>query len=1061
MKKQMRYGMLLLTLVCCLLLPTQLAQAASYSPQTGYETLDVRFWADEKPPVGFYINAASRYVLETVAAPTVGSTFGEWSVMGLARGQYTGFDYMNAIPATYYANYIQRVEQYVAANKGVLDYNKSTEWSRVMLALAALDYDATNVAGYDFIEKLSSSHRFSYRQGINGPIWELIALNTRGYTLYPDATNDDVNTTGKMIDYVLKGEVKQKNGIIGGWTLSGNVPDADMTGMALQAFAPYYHDQALYANTGATTSYAQFRAAVERGVVAMKDMQQPNGGYGSFGTINSESTVQVIVALTALGFDPMAKTVSLPTIGKSVSFVTEGATRDGVFSNNVIDALLSFWAPNSGSTAASGGFKHVTSGYDGGGGAGTSVNAMATDQALYGLLAYDRFVRGKSALYDMRDMANGAYKTQRATSHTITYDGNGITTTTTATASPYGIVILPWEANVYAWNTKSDGSGIKYTPGETLIMPEHAITLYAQDEAASSAANKEAVQKVKMLIDELRAPRQLTRDDHPAVTRARGAYDKLTDAERKLISNYSTLVTAEGKLNEILAQYDDELQVTNLMQTIESLAALTPLTIDYEEAIHNARRAYNALSAAQRLQITNIQTLSLLEAKMAILTDEAKIEHETSIEVVTSTDNSAKKVIALIDALPADNALKIADTLAVKKARIYYDALSAVDQQQVTNIARLVAAEAALKTLQQQALEQEQLEEELNTNTYKSMKITGKTLVVEASKTAGNFVVQLPMDVLQTLETYQLTTLQLKDTRGVQVSIDAQALIKELRAAAATSMYVEITQYNYDTGTFDVKLHAMNARGTATALPLYDTYVHVVVPYSFFVDAKQLHTHVVLRVNETEQVAVAHESTAKDVTLHLKRDGTFMFTNKTMTFTDLTGVKQAASVTYLANRYVIKGDNGKVNPHDSLSRAHFAAMVVRALGLQVKASQSVFHDTKGKWYDSDVQALYEAKIIQGTTPTTFAPNNYLTRQQVSLMMARVLRYSGIDTKQYEQAMTFKDINSIAPTARGDVSALVQLGIIEGENGYFAPSKAVTRAQLAEILRTTLAIASLM
>ena len=129
--------------------------------------------------------------------------------------------------------------------------------------------------------------------------------------------------------------------------------------------------------------------------------------------------------------------------------------------------------------------------------------------------------------------------------------------------------------------------------------------------------------------------------------------------------------------------------------------------------------------------------------------------------------------------------------------------------------------------------------------------------------------------------------------------------------------------------------------------------------------------------------------------------------------------------------------------------------------LQAKASDSVFSDTKGKWYASDVQALYEAGIIQGTSPTTFAPNNNLTRQQVSLIMARTLRYVGIDTKKYETAVSFRDINSIAPNARGDVSALVNLGIIEGENGYFAPSRQVTRAELAEILRNTLSIAQLM
>lgn len=1053
--------MFIIALLLLLLVPTQAAQAVAYSADTGYETLDVRFWEDEKPPVGFYMNAAARYILETVPAPTVGSTFGEWSVMDLLRAQYSGYDYMNYIPATYYSDYIKRVEQYVADNKGILDFNKSTEWSRVMLALSALDYDAKNVAGYDFIEKLSSSHRFSYRQGINGPIWEIIALNTRSYELYPDAANDDVNTFGKMIDYILKGEVVQVDGTVGGWTLSGKKPDADMTGMALQALAPYYKDETLYAKTGAKVSYADFVKAVERGVLALNNMQLDNGGFGSFGTVNSESTVQVIVALTALGFDPLASSISLTSIGKTVSFVTAGGTHDGVYSNNVIDALLTFWAPNSGSNVAVGGFKHVTSGYDGGGGAGTTVNAMATDQALYGLIAYDRFKKGEAPLYDMNDMRNGAYKQQRATTHTITYNGNNVGVTTTAQASPYALLVLPWEANVHSWNTKADGTGVKYLPGEKLIMPEHAITLYAQDEAASAQANDEAIQKVMTLINELPTPQNITRDDALAITRARATYDKLTAAEKEKVTNISTLVTAEVKISEVLAKYDDELQVSNLIQTIDSLAAVTPLTADYEEAIHSARRSYNALTAQQRLQIKNINMLSLLEAKIAIAVEEEKVEHETSVEAVEE-DRSSKDVIAMINALPAVEALKIADTLAVKKARVYYEALTATAKKEVTNESKLAALETKLAELQKTALEDEELEEAINDQSYEKMKIVGKSLTVAASKNTGNFIVQLPMDVLQTLKTYSLTTLQLSDARGVNIDMDAAALLQQLNAVKnAKTLHVEITQYNYDTGLFDVKLHIIDTAGKATPLQFYKEYVHIDIPYAFFVDGKRLNTYVLLRVTDTEDVAIAHESTNKAVTLHVKKDGTFKFTNEAVAFTDINGVAQSESILYLANRYVIKGDAGKFNPANNLSRAHFAAMVVRALGLQAKVSDSVFSDTKGKWYASDVQALYEAGIIQGTSPTTFAPNNNLTRQQVSLMMARTLRYVGIDTKKYETAVSFRDINSIAPTARGDVSALVNLGIIEGENSYFAPSRQVTRAELAEILRNTLSIAQLM
>ena len=210
MKLLLKKGLLLfVSVVMILSLLPKSASAVAYDPVSSYESLDIRFWEDEKPPIGFYINASSRYILETVTAPKMGSTFGEWSVMDLLRGKYTGYDYINYIPDNYFKDYIVGIEQYVKEKNGALDRNKSTEWSRLTLALSALGYDIRNVAGYDFVEKLSQSYKFSYRQGINGPIWELIALNTGGYQLYPDSTNADVNTSGKMIDYILNKEITQ------------------------------------------------------------------------------------------------------------------------------------------------------------------------------------------------------------------------------------------------------------------------------------------------------------------------------------------------------------------------------------------------------------------------------------------------------------------------------------------------------------------------------------------------------------------------------------------------------------------------------------------------------------------------------------------------------------------------------------------------------------------------------------------------------------------------------------------------------------------------------------
>jgi uncharacterized repeat protein (TIGR02543 family) len=488
----------------CVISPRS-AQAAAWDPRESYKDLKLRFWEDEEPGIRFYMNAGLRYILETVKSPSVGSTFGEWSVMDLLRAKYTGMDYLNYVDISYYDDYIDRMEKYVYENisksfDGRLHSAKSTEYSRFILAMSALGYDITNVGAlteqketYDFIDHLSKSFSYALKQGINGPIWEVIAMNTGTaetgrYDFYKKPSGgypSDYNNFGKMLDNILSREITQSDGTVGGWSLYNNRPDVDITGMALQALAPYYLEPELYEATGATKSYEELEKAVERGIYILSQMQEKNGGYDSWGSVNSESIVQVIVALTALDIDPKAEEVDLPAIGKTCSFVKEGSTVDGVFSDNMIDALLSFWSPGSGSSPEVGGFKHVTFGYDGGSGSGNGVNAMATDQAVYGLIAYDRWLTGQTSLYDMRDSDTNNYIWNDAISYTITYDGNTYTDSFDSAYSPYETVKLPvtpvnGEMELVGWNTKADGSGTMYLPNELLSMPEQDITLYAQ-----------------------------------------------------------------------------------------------------------------------------------------------------------------------------------------------------------------------------------------------------------------------------------------------------------------------------------------------------------------------------------------------------------------------------------------------------------------------------------------------------------------------------------------------------------------------------------------------------
>ena len=230
--------------------------------------------------VSTQLDQTARYLHTTVKDPQVGSVGGEWAVLGLARSGY-------AVPDSYYTTYYKTVEDYVKDKKGVLHSKKYTEYSRVILALTAIGKDPRDVAGYDLTLPLGDYDKTVW-QGLNGPIWALIALDAGDYPMPRNPQAKTQATRQMYVDCILNRQNPD-----GGWSLNAGdtTSDPDITGMALQALSRY-QDQ------------AKVRTAIHRALDGMSARQNASGGFSSWETENVESCVQMIVALCELGLDP-------------------------------------------------------------------------------------------------------------------------------------------------------------------------------------------------------------------------------------------------------------------------------------------------------------------------------------------------------------------------------------------------------------------------------------------------------------------------------------------------------------------------------------------------------------------------------------------------------------------------------------------------------------------------------------------------------------------------------------------------------------------------------------
>lgn len=225
---------------------------------------------------------------------------------------------------------------------------------------------------------------------------------------------------------------------------------------------------------------------------------------------------------------------------------------------------------------------------------------------------------------------------------------------------------------------------------------------YLDANEAEMKANEKAASAVEKLIKALPKAERVDYTDKAEIEKARAAYDKLTDNQKKLVSNLDTLTAAEAALRKALDDVAADKSAAEIV--IEMIQAL-PETVVYdhddksdEAEIHAAREAYNDLGKVGK-NIVGKDNLKLLT------------NTEKALKKLVSQDmkdeKAAAKVIAKIEKLPAAEDVIVKNKSAISAARKAYDKLNenakkyADDSAEV--IAKLTDCEAALT----QAIEDE------------------------------------------------------------------------------------------------------------------------------------------------------------------------------------------------------------------------------------------------------------------------------------------------------------------------------------------------------------------
>lgn len=280
-------------------------------------------------------------------------------------------------------------------------------------------------------------------------------------------------------------------------------------------------------------------------------------------------------------------------------------------------------------------------------------------------------------------------------------------------------------------------------------------------------------------------------------------------------------------------------------------------------------------------------------------------------------------------------------------------------------------------------------------------------------------------------------------------AIDFDTLQQQLGKFGLIIQLIKIDDTNYK-----LIVKAVSPEGERE-LKNFQKHINVSMSDAKILKAASIAETVVLRKDGSDLTSVPHQYKNGTFIIKTTRTGHFIVTSQKKSFPDINKTFSKTDIEQLANRHIVYGgSNGYFYPNRSITRAELAVMIARAMDLQATRNTS-FKDVKGKWYEDAVQAVYEAGIVQGKNKTTFAPNQYVTRQEAAAMMARALRFEKSSIAG-PKSVTFMDVKSISSFALEDIALLSSLNIMTGnKKGYFNPNQQLTRAEMAKILNGTL------
>ncbi|MDF2948462.1 MAG: metallophosphoesterase [Sedimentibacter sp.] len=248
-----------------------------------------------------------------------------------------------------------------------------------------------------------------------------------------------------------------------------------------------------------------------------------------------------------------------------------------------------------------------------------------------------------------------------------------------------------------------------------------------------------------------------------------------------------------------------------------------------------------------------------------------------------------------------------------------------------------------------------------------------------------------------------------------------------------------------NSGNTEIESYDFYAERTINKLNIVDKYISTAMK---FVEDKEILTFAPSVFNDDY------------ATIKYRGNGIFTIIKNPQTFNDITNHWAKLNIEKLATRNIAFGkENNNFVPNDFITRAEFAVMITRALGITEEEGANDFIDVSNEWYAEDISTAFVKGLINGRNDGKFYPNEKIQRKDMAVIIQNALKFTGmtIDISNADSILSmFKDESIISNYAREATSICADAGIIMGrETKNFDPDANATRAEATAIIERML------